>query len=191
MRRRIVVSLAAAAAVALSACSTHATATGREGDIAFAQGMIPHHEQALEMSELALVNASSAPVVKLARQIKRAQDPEIILMRQWLRDWGAEDAAHAAVPEDPAAQSTADEHSGDHEMPGMATNDDMLALAQSSGADFDRLWLDLMIAHHEGAVEMAGQVAETSDDPEVKALAAAIVQGQVAEIDRMRTLLAP
>ena len=74
-------------------------------------------------------------------------------------------------------------------MPGMATGEQMVALAEAQGAAFDDLWLELMIAHHEGAVEMAEQVQESSDDAEVQALAAAIIDGQREEIARMSALL--
>ena len=147
--------------------------------------MIPHHEQALEMSEIALAGDASGPVVKLARAIQRAQGPEIILMRQWLDDWGAEELPHAGTA---GETTTADDHGDDHAMPGMASGEQLLALAEASGPDFDRQWLDLMIAHHEGAIEMAEQVLATTDDLEVEALAAEVVATQQAEIDQMRAL---
>jgi uncharacterized protein (DUF305 family) len=158
--------------LAVVACGGHETATGRAGDIAFAQGMLPHHEQALEMAEMALVADASTAVTKLARTIARTQEPEVVLMRQWLTEWGSEEPAH-----------------GDHEMPGMASSEDLLALAAASGPDFDRRWLELMIAHHEGALESAERVLETTDDPEVAALASAVVSAQRAEIDQMRSEL--
>ena len=182
--------MAAVALVALllSACGSHGSMagdlTGRAADIAFAQAMIPHHEQALEMSEIALASGAGPAVADLAREIRRAQDPEIILMRQWLKDWGAQEAPHGA---DPSAAVEDDGH--DELMPGMMSADEMLVLAQATGRDLDRMWLEMMIAHHEGAIEMAEQVLATTDDLEVEALAQAVVDGQSGEIDRMRAIL--
>jgi len=179
--RRLTVIAAVLVTLVLSACGGHAAATGREGDIAFAQNMIPHHEQALEMSALAMASQTSPEVTGLAKEIQAAQDPEIVLMRKWLRDWNAEELPHSGGPGEES-----DGH--EHEMPGMATGEQMLALAEANGAAFDALWLDLMIAHHEGAIEMAEQVVETTDDLEVQALAEAIIAAQAREIDRMREL---
>lgn len=179
--RRLTVLAAVLVTLVLSACGGHQAATGREGDIAFAQNMIPHHEQALEMSALALATEASPEVTALAKDIQAAQDPEIVLMRKWLRDWGADELPHSGGPGEEA-----DGH--EHEMPGMASGEQLLALAEASGSDFDALWLDLMVAHHEGAIEMAEQVIETTDDLEVAALAEAIITAQAQEIERMREL---
>jgi uncharacterized protein (DUF305 family) len=181
--RRLVVVAVVLATLALSACGGHQAATGREGDIVFAQNMIPHHEQALEMSALALATDASPEVTALARDIQQAQDPEIVLMRKWLRDWDAEELPHSGSPGEES-----DGH--EHEMAGMATGDQLLALAEASGEEFDAMWLDLMVAHHEGAIEMAEQVAGTSEDLEVQALAEAIIVAQAAEIERMQALQA-
>jgi uncharacterized protein (DUF305 family) len=162
----------------VSACGGHGLAAGREGDIEFAQQMIPHHQQAVEMAEVALSKEPRAAIVELAREIRREQDPEILLMRTWLDEWGAQEAPHAGAEEEAHA----------HEMPGMATGDQMLALAEAEGGEFERQWLDLMIAHHEGAIEMAEQVRETTEDPEVRALAEAIIDSQQEEIDQMQGL---
>jgi uncharacterized protein (DUF305 family) len=165
----------------LSACGGQEAATGREGDIAFAQNMIPHHEQALEMSALALGAKASAEVAALAKEVQAAQEPEIVLMRKWLRDWGAEELAHSGGPGDET-----DDH--EHEMPGMATGEQLLALSEATGGEFDARWLELMVGHHEGAVDMAERVLETTDDLEVQALAAAVIASQTAEIERMQAL---
>lgn len=181
--RRLTVIAALLAALTVSACGGHDAPTGRAGDIAFAQDMIPHHEQALEMSALALAADASPEVTALAKEIQAAQDPEIVLMRAWLRDWGAEELPHSGGPgEEP------DGH--EHVMAGMATGEQLLALAEARGAEFDALWIDLMVAHHEGAIEMAEQVAQTTDDLEVQALAAEIVATQAQEIERMQGLQA-
>ena len=179
--RRLTVIAALLAALTVSACGGHEAATGRAGDIVFAQDMIPHHEQALEMSALALAADASPEVTALAKEIQAAQDPEIVLMRSWLRDWGAEELPHSGGPGEES-----DGH--EHEMAGMATGEQLLALAEARGAEFDALWIDLMVAHHEGAIEMAEQVAQTTDDLEVQALAAEIIETQAQEIERMQGL---
>ena len=183
MRRSIVVATVLAVASLLAGCGGHDAPSGREGDVYFAQMMIPHHQQALEMSEIALAKDTSPAVAELAREIRREQDPEIVLMRAWLGEWGAEELPHSGGP----GEEADDGH--DHEMPGMATGDQMVALAEGSGRDFERMWLELMIAHHEGAIEMAEQVEGTTDDAEVRALAAAITEAQQEEIARMQGLL--
>jgi uncharacterized protein (DUF305 family) len=181
--RRLTVLAAVLVTVMLSACGGHEAPTGRAGDIAFAQNMIPHHEQALEMSALALATQASPEVTALAKEIQAAQDPEIVLMRKWLRDWDAEELPHSGGPGE-------EDDGHEHEMAGMATGEQMLALAEATGSDFDALWLELMVAHHEGAIEMAEQVAGTTDDLEVAALAEAIIDAQAQEIQRMRDLQA-
>lgn len=148
----------------------------REGDISFAQMMIPHHEQAVEMSDLALAKpGASAQVRDLATQIKKAQDPEIATMRGWLASWGAPTAAPTGMAHD----------HGD----GMMSAREMAQLEAATGADFDRRWLTMMIAHHEGAVTMSEQVLGTTKDPAVRTLAESIISGQKAEISTMRGLL--
>ena len=181
--RRPLAAVVVAAAALLAACGGHEAPSGREGDVYFAQMMIPHHQQALEMSEIALAKDTSPAVAELAREIRREQDPEIVLMRAWLAEWGAEELPHSGGP----GEQADDGH--DHDMPGMATGEQMVALAEGSGRDFERMWLELMVAHHEGAIEMAEQVEGTTEDPEVRALATAITEAQQEEIDRMQGLL--
>jgi uncharacterized protein (DUF305 family) len=168
--------------------SAKATA-GRAGDISFAQLMIPHHQQALEMADLAQDQAVSAQVRNLAQQIKAAQDPEIQQMVAWLAAWGA--------PEQMAGSSASDgsmDHSGmdmgGMTSAGMMSDEDMRKLTDARGADFDRMWLQMMIAHHQGAVSMARQVLATTSDAGVKKLADAVVAGQSDEITQMQKLLA-
>ena len=169
------------AAPMLAGCAGRDVATGREGDIVFAQNMIPHHAQALEMASLAIAADASPPITRLAREIQRAQEPEILLMRSWLAEWGAEELPHTGGP-------GGEEADHDHGMAGMATGEQLLALSEASGAEFDALWLDLMIAHHEGAIVMAEQVAEGTDDLEVQALADEVIRTQRAEIASMEGL---
>ena len=159
-----------------------AAQSGSSADIAFAQLMIPHHQQAIEMADLALERPTSPEVGTLAQQIKGAQDPEIAMMQGWLEAWGA-----------PMEMDDGD-HSGHDKggmtMSGMMTEEDMAALAEAQGPEFDRMWITMMIAHHEGAVSMAEDVLATSWDPEVTTLAKAVIAGQTAEIATMQGLLA-
>ena len=178
---RLVVAAALSIAV-LSGCGaiserfgSHQLSTGTAdpADAMFAQMMIPHHEQAVEMSQLALTRTTDAEVLALAREIAAAQQPEIDLMTAWLDAWGA---------------PLMTDHSG-HDMAGMLSEDDLAALAALNGDAFDRAFLTGMIAHHEGALTMASPVVD-SQDPAVKKLAAEIIATQTTEIAEMRTMLA-
>lgn len=151
--------------------------SGREDDVMFAQMMIPHHEQAVEMADMALDPdaSSSVEVRELAVDIKAAQDPEIETMRGWLDAWGA--------PQEPSVGMGHDS--------GMMSQGDMGALASAEGAEFDQMWLTMMIEHHEGAITMARDVQSITEDEEVKALAEEIIAAQEAEIATMQALLEP
>ena len=154
-------------------------------DVGFAQGMIPHHAQAVEMADLALEKSTNADVLALAKQIKASQNPEIQTMSGWLQSWGQK------VP------STDSMSGGGHDMTdmggmmmdGMMTEADMEKLESSSGTAFDRLWMELMIQHHEGAVRMSEDELKDGKNPDVKALAQTIVTSQQAEISTMNSLL--
>lgn len=140
-------------------------------DIMFAQMMIPHHEQAVEMSDLALEKSSDPEILALAQQIKDAQAPEIEQMQGWIESTGS--------------GMTMDHDMG---MDGMLSDSEMAALAQATGPEFDRLYLEGMIQHHEGAIIMAQMIVE-SDNAEARALADAIITSQTAEIATMKALL--
>jgi uncharacterized protein (DUF305 family) len=150
-----------------------------DADVAFAQGMIPHHEQAIEMADMALdpTVGAGAKVTVLAKAIKGAQDPEIKTMKAWLTAWG-KDASGAMAGMD---------HSG-HSMPGMMSADDMTKLGKAKGAEFDAMWATMMIAHHQGAIEQANTEIKSGSSADAKALAAAIVKAQQAEIETMKPL---
>ena len=164
----------ASAAVSPSASAAHSRA-----DISFATDMIPHHGQAIEMADMALNQASNAQVKQLARQIKSAQDPEISAMGGWLKDWGA------AVP---SASMSGIAMSG-MSMNGMMSAADMNQLAAARGAAFDKLWLQMMIKHHQGAIAMAKTELATGQYPPAKALAQSISDAQAKEIATMQGLL--
>jgi uncharacterized protein (DUF305 family) len=162
-----------------------ASANFNSTDVGFAQGMIPHHAQAVEMSDIALEKSTNADVLALAKQIKAAQNPEIQTMSGWLQSWGQK------VP------STDSMSGGGHDMTdmggmmmdGMMTEADMKKLESSSGSAFDRLWIELMIQHHEGAVRMSEDELKDGKNPEVKALAQSIITSQQVEISSMNSLL--
>ena len=154
--------------------------TGQEADVKFVQEMIPHHQQAVEMANLALDPArqASPAVMDLAMRIKTAQTAEIVDMNSWLVEWGA----------DPI-DGQMDHGSMDHDAMGMMSSADMTALANAKGAAFDRFWVEGMIMHHEGALTMASHIATRGDDARVQQLSDAIEQSQTAEITEMRALL--
>ena len=165
---------------------------GTPTDIAFAQSMIPHHQQAVQMSELALDPESGAsPEVKaLAEQIQAAQDPEIEQMTQWLQDWGAPTAMPGTTEDsDMAGMDHGGHDMGGMTMSGMMTDEQMQQLGQAQGDEFDQLWLTMMIAHHQGAISMAEQ-AQASESSQVTTLTDAIITGQQQEIATMQELLA-
>ncbi|MFV0136247.1 DUF305 domain-containing protein [Streptomyces sp. HMX87] len=160
-------------------------------DVAFAQGMIPHHRQALEMARLAADRSASAEVKDLAARIEQAQDPEIRTMTGWLKSWG-EDVPEAT---DPMSGTDGSGHAGHTGMPGMPGMPGMMdaqemeELAEAEGEAFDRLFLTLMVEHHEGAVEMATTQREKGRYGPAGVMAEDIVRAQKAEIAEMNKLL--
>ena len=139
-------------------------------EIMFAQMMIPHHEQAVTMSELAFTNTANPEVLALATAIRDAQAPEITQMQAWIGDKTGHDA-------------------GSHNMTmgGMLSEEELETLASLKGEAFDQFFLTSMIAHHEGALEMVDML-ENSTNSEVRTLAANIVKSQSAEIEAMKAL---
>ena len=160
---------------------------GSDTDIAFAQLMIPHHQQAIQMADLAATNATSAEVKALAAQIKAAQDPEISMMSQWLTAWGAPMEMEGTAD---GGMDHGDMDMGGMTVAGMMSAEDMDNLGAATGADFDTMWLQMMIAHHQGAISMAQQVADTTTNPAVQELADAVIAGQTTEITTMQQMLA-
>lgn len=189
-RTRLTVVAVAALGLLLAGCGgSHdmddmgmATPSGTSGasaaDAMFAQMMIPHHEQAVEMSTLAETRASSPQIKELAAEIKAAQQPEIDQMTAWLEEWGMPVMS---------GMDAMGEHGG-HGMSGMLTDDQMAELEAASGPEFDRLFAEFMILHHEGAIDMAEDVAD-SKDPRVATLAAAIITTQAEEIAQLQAFL--
>ena len=146
-----------------------------DADVMFAQMMIPHHEQAIEMSDIALDPTVGAgeQVRALATQIKNAQDPEITQMKDLLMAWGK-------------PLTSEEDHSS--MMSGMMSTDELAELGTLTGAAFDAAWAAAMIAHHEGAIEMAKTVLADGKNAETLALAQAIISGQELEIETLRSL---
>jgi uncharacterized protein (DUF305 family) len=200
IRRVCLAAVAASAALTLTACGGDSDDSGSAAsspsvsaetsadahnaqDVSFAQGMIPHHRQAVEMARLAADRASSAEVKALAARIEKAQGPEIETMTGWLKTWGEK------VPEDMAGDMPGMDHSAPSGMAGMMDGADMEKLEKASGKDFDSMFLTLMVEHHEGAVEMAGTEQTKGEYRAAKAMSGDIVTTQTAEIGEMKKVL--
>ena len=149
-----------------------------DADVTFAQGMIPHHQGAIEMAELAEGRTSNTKVLDLASRIEKAQDSEIETMTEWLTSWGAE--VHTTG------------------MPGMDHGSDVAGMSdaemdmvqQAEDADFDRVFLDMMIKHHQGAIDMSKTELQQGENADAKNLAQQIIDKQQTEITEMQGLLA-
>ena len=147
-------------------------------DVMFAQMMVPHHEQALEMSRI-VTGKEGVPedVRALAKRIESAQGPEIKRMQGMLATWGVTDAQHM-------------DHIGHAGMEGMLTEEQLQDLRDAEGPDAARLFLEGMIEHHQGAVEMARTQLEDGENPQARALAEDVVAAQEEEIAQMQDMLA-
>jgi uncharacterized protein (DUF305 family) len=163
-----------------------------DADVMFAQHMIPHHQQAIEMSDMVLAKQGIDPkVTDLANQIKNAQGPEIQQMQGWLTQWG-----NPAMPSMPAGGMPGHDMpgmSGMPSMPGMAgmmSEADMTALQNAQGVEASKLFLTQMIAHHEGAITMAQTEIKDGQYPAAVELAKSIVSAQQKEIETMKGILA-
>ena len=171
----------AAATSAAATSAAAAAASHNDADVTFVQSMIPHHAGAIDMAALAADRASSPEVKELATAIEQAQEPEIEQMQGFLESWGVDESGDMTG------------------MPGMSgggmsdmsamSEEQMQQLEQATGAAFDRMFLEMMIAHHTSAIDMAEQEVANGQNPDAKALAAKIIADQRAEIDRMQQLL--
>jgi len=160
--------------------NTSSSAVFTTQELMFAQMMIPHHQQAVEMSNLALTKSSNPEILALAEAIRAGQAPEIVQMQSWL-----DQAPSITTPGRKDFGNTG--HSGMH-MGGMASPTQMAELATLVSPEFEDLFLRLMIDHHEGALDMVSMI-QGSNNPEVSALAADITRVQKEEITVMRALL--
>ncbi|WP_341241314.1 DUF305 domain-containing protein [uncultured Nocardioides sp.] len=192
--------LAASLATSLVACggdeagttTTEPSATEHnEADVAFARDMVQHHAQAVAMVELTRERDLDPEVAQLAEGIRDAQVPEIETFSDWLGEWDEEvpptmlDHANAGHGSGDMSETMEDM---DDAMPGMMSGADMDAL-QDAGGDFQTMWLEMMIEHHEGAIEMARTEQQDGRYRPAVELAAEIEESQGAEIETMRDLL--
>ncbi|HEX8629223.1 MAG TPA: DUF305 domain-containing protein, partial [Catenuloplanes sp.] len=157
---------------------TAAAATGPRNDLdeMFVTDMIPHHRQAVEMATLAVTRAGDARVKKLAARIGTAQDAEIKTMIGWLKGW------RRPVPEPDKAHTA---HG-----PGMMDHAEMEDLKAAKGKDFDRMFCEMMVRHHEGALQMADAVKSRGQNPAVRSMGAEVARTQKAEVTELRGILA-
>jgi uncharacterized protein (DUF305 family) len=200
--KRILV-LSAAAAIALTGCSssgstnsTSPTSTGssigagssavhNNADVAFATEMIPHHAQAIQMADMAPIQAVNSTVKSLSAAIEKAQDPEIVEMSAWLKTWG-QPVPSASSGGGMGGMNTG---GGTGTGAGMMSASEMANLGKARGATFDRMWVTMMITHHQGAVSMATTELGAGSNPDAKSLARSIISSQNAQIQQMQTLL--
>jgi uncharacterized protein (DUF305 family) len=170
---------ATTAAAEAPSSTTAANTALNDADIEFAQGMIAHHEQAVEMAEIALDpnRQAGAEVTDLATRIQAAQEPEIEQMTAWLTAAGESITMDLGEGHDMSS------------MEGMMTAEQMDALAVATGTEFDTMWLEMMIAHHEGAISQSQTVKANGSNPDVLTLADQIIAAQQGEIAEMQALL--
>ncbi|MDQ1015511.1 DUF305 domain-containing protein [Streptomyces afghaniensis] len=157
-----------------------------DADVMFAQMMIPHHEQALEMAGLADGRASDAEVKTLVADIEKAQDPEIRRMKSWLKAWGKPESAGEGMPGMDHGSGGMDHGSG---MSGMMSDEDMKKLEGAKGTEFDRMFAQMMIEHHKGAITMAEDEQKKGRNATAKKLAADVVKSQSAEVGKFEKIL--
>ncbi len=195
--------LTAALALTVTACgddvgpgsgtsSETSTTEHNDADVAFATDMLQHHAQALSMVDLTMGRTLDPEVQQLAEQIREAQSPEIETFADWLTDWDEE------IPETMRDHANAGHGDGDMsdsmegmdtDMPGMMSAEDMDALQNAPDDEFQTLWLEMMIEHHEGAVEMAKLEQEDGKYEPAVDLAGDIVESQSGEIETMKNTL--
>jgi uncharacterized protein (DUF305 family) len=142
-----------------------------DDELMFASMMIPHHSQAITISDLALANTTNPEILSFATAIRDAQAPEIAQMQSWL-----DQSDYSGT------------HAGHMDMGGMLSDEELAELSTAKGSAFDRLFLEGMIAHHEGAIDMLSMI-KNSTNSEVKKLSADIFTSQSAEIEAMKALL--
>lgn len=207
---------ATSATVTTSASAENGASEHNDADIAFAQGMVPHHTQAIEMSDMLLAKQDIDPrVVALAQQIKAAQTPEIDQLNTWLGQWGQAAAPTATgmnmtsesmpmntgmqMPEAPPVLTSGMEMPSMPSMPGMGEDStemegmmsaaDMQALRDAQGVDAAKLFLTQMIEHHQGAIAMAQTEVDDGQNAQAKAMAQTIIDTQQQEITTMEQIL--
>jgi len=186
INRAITTIFAAILALSLSGCASASNkgmdheghTAGASGDLSsddimFLQMMIPHHQQAIDISDLALTKSADAQLLALAKDIRDEQAAEIVKMKSWLKDAGADLEMG---------------HSMDHSMGGMLSDSELAALKAATGKSFDLLWLKGMTGHHDGAIDMAAMI-ENAKNPEIKSFGQAIVSSQSEQNKQMAAML--
>ena len=153
--------------------SSEASGDLSSDDVMFLQMMIPHHQQAIDMSDLALTKSTDSELLALAKDIRDEQAAEIVKMKAWLDKAGAD--------LDPG-------HSMGHGMGGMLSDSELAALKAATGKSFDLLWLKGMTGHHDGAIDMATMI-EDADNDEIKSFGQAIVTSQSAQNKQMAAMI--
>jgi uncharacterized protein (DUF305 family) len=146
-----------------------------EGDVMFAQQMIPHHQQVVELAELAATKASDPELRAFAAQLQASESKVVGELTGMLTGWG---------------KPTAMEDMSHQEMPGMASEQDMSSLASLSGAGFDRRFTQMMITHHIGASQLTMTEQQTGSSTQAKAIAAQLLQTQTEQVTQLQTILA-
>lgn len=156
-------------------------------DVTFAQSMIPHHQQAVEMAQLADGRASDTEIKTLAAAIEKAQGPEITTMRGWLKAWGAPASSAHSMPGMDHGSGGMDHGSGG--MSGMMSAKDMTDLKAAKGTGFDKKFAQMMIGHHNGAITMAKDEQRNGRNATAKKLAGDVIKNQTAEVAKMNKIL--
>lgn len=164
-----------------------------DADVAFASDMIQHHAQALAMVDLTVRRELDPEIAQLAETIRAAQAPEIETMTDWLTEWGEPIPAtvndHVNADDGGHDMEGMDDDDMGMDMPGMMSEDEMADLADASDAEFQDLFLSMMIEHHEGAIEMAEDEQEDGRYQPAISLAEQIGSAQADEIELMQALL--
>lgn len=199
----LLVSLTVGLGLTLTACGNDDESAGdtspqvsatehNDADVAFATDMIQHHAQALSMVDLTVDRTIDPEVQQLADDIRAAQGPEIETMSDWLQDWDEEVPEtmrdHANAGHDMEGMGDAMEGM-DSAMPGSMSGEDFDDLENAPDTDFQTMWLEMMIEHHEGAVEMAQDQQENGQYKPALDLARNVIDTQTAEIEQMTSLL--
>ena len=186
IKRAVATIFIAIVALSLSGCSSASDmgmeheghSSGASGDLSsdeimFLQMMIPHHQQAIDISDLALTKSADSELLALAKNIRDEQSAEIVKMKAWL------DAAGADLEMD---------HGASHSMSGMLSDSELAALDKASGKSFDVLWLKAMTGHHTGAIDMAAMI-ENAKSAEIKSFGEGIVASQSAQNKAMAAMI--
>ena len=157
-------------------------------DVAFVQQMIPHHTEAVDMAKLVASRSKNPQFIDLASRIEKGLDPGIQQMQGWLTAWNASMPGMSSSSMPGMSGDSMPGMSGGS-MPGMMSAGEMKQLEQAKGAEFDKMWVDMMIKHHQGAIDMAKTELTKGSSTDAKALAQKIIDAQQAEITEMQGLL--